>query len=123
MPDAMFNYLPSQSLLDKKTLKPRPSMTPPTNAKKKTKSPYLALMEKVKTAKAKATAIRKSKKQKTNTNGVEFLQNMPSMTVAVHDRLGNHRFSRLRLWLSPSVCKKNELLKHHMMCCFVLRKG
>ena len=45
-------------------------------------------MEKVKTAKAKATTIRKSKEQKMNNNGAEFLQYMLSMTAAVHKILG-----------------------------------
>ena len=45
---------------------PKTAMNPPAKAKKKTTFPYTALLEKVKTAKSKATAIRKSKKQKTN---------------------------------------------------------
>ena len=90
MSDGKFNYLPSQSPLHKKTPKTKPAMTLPANSKKKTKSPYSALMEKVKTvkSKSKATAIRKSKKQKTNNSGAEFLQSMPSTTATVHGRLG-----------------------------------
>ena len=88
MSNGKFNYLPTQSPLNKATPKPKPATTPPTKAKEKTKSPYTVLMGKVEMAKSKATAIRKNKKQKSNNNGTKFLQNTPSTTAAVHNRLG-----------------------------------
>ena len=61
MSDNKFNYLPTQSPLDEMTPRPKIATTPPAKAKKKTSSSYMALLAEVKTAKSKATAIRRAR--------------------------------------------------------------
>ena len=86
MSNGKFGYLPTTSPPNEEA--PDTTTTPSPKAKTKPKSPYSALIAKIKTAKSKAVGITRRKKQKPTHNGTNFLHQMPSTTAAVHDRLG-----------------------------------
>ena len=87
MSNGKFDHLPTKSPTDNKPPKTKTPPTQPTKTKTKPKSPYSVLMMQVETAKSKAAAIRKKKRQKTTHNGTVFLNQMSSTTAVVHDRL------------------------------------
>ena len=65
-----FINLPTHNPLEEETPQPKVDNKPPTKAKQRKKYSYNLLLEKVKSAKSKATAIRKSKKRKTVRSGI-----------------------------------------------------